>query len=195
MQLTTIFVDTEGAYAEEIAAIAVNSSTLQIIDVFHEFAKPQAVDDWSRKHVHGLNCNWLQNNAKFNNQTELMQAFRQWLRGRNVLAIFANDPSKERMLFGQDLAVNDLCFPMWSQREARPSHLITFLFKRAFIPVLNKRCCAEAHSSFKYVPVYRNSTSELARRRFGFHCSLYDCLECYLFFIEERALPLTTIKQ
>lgn len=187
--------DSEGAYTEELAAIAVNSETLQIIDVFHEFAKPQAVDDWSRKHVHGLNCKWLQEYAKYLNQTELAHAFRQWLRGKNVLAIFANDPARERQLFGHDLFIQDLCFPMWAARESRASHRIAFLYKRAFVPVLNKRCCAEAHSSFKYFPIYRDSSSDRARQRWGLHCGLYDCLESYLFFIEERALPLTSMKQ
>lgn len=195
MQLTTIFVDSEGAFVEELAAIAVHSESLQIVDVFHEFAKPQAVDDWCRKHCHGLNTKWLQQHAKYENQTQLAQAFRQWLRGRNVLSILANQPAKERLLFGGDIFVHDLCFPMWSLRELRASHLMTFLFKRAFIPVLNKRCCAEAHSSFTHVPIYRNTTSELAKKRWGLHCALYDCLEAYLFYIEERAVPLAYMKQ
>lgn len=169
-----------------MAAIAVNSDTLQIISVFHEFAKKQCEDRWSRLHVHGLNPNWLQEHAKYNNETELLQAFRHWLRGRNVLATFANGPEKERLIFPPNMFVHDLGFPMWCQRETRASHRMSFIFKRSFIPIFNKRCCSEAHSSFMNVPVNNGSSSELARLRWGVHCALYDCWEAYLFFVEDR---------
>lgn len=193
-QLTTIFIDVEGAYAEELAAIAVNSDTLEITDVFHEFAKSQAADEWCRKHVHGLNKQWLLRYANYENQTELVNALREWLRGKNVLTIFANNVAKEQRLLRDLFNVYDLYFPMWPEREKRASHRMAFLFKRAFIPVLNKRCCADAHSSFAFVPIYRRTPSEFAKRRWGVHCALYDCYEEYLFFVEERALPVSWLK-
>lgn len=184
----TIIVDSEGAFVEELAAIAMNTETLQVVDVFHEFALPQAVDDWSRKHVHGLNRNWLEQHAKFRNQTELVIGFRQWLCGKNILCLVANAPAKERLLLAPHYYVVDLDFANWTIREQKASHKMSLLHKRIFSPVLNKRCCAEAHSSFKYVPVYKNTSSELARKRWGVHCALYDCLECYYVVLEERAL-------
>ena len=190
LQLLTIFVDMEGAFTEELAAIAVNSETLEIRDVFHEFAKSQRVDCWSRKHVHGLNRMWLDRHAKYDNETQLILAFREWLQGKNVLAFFANDPAKERQVFGKAFDVSDLKMPMWAQRELRSSHQMALIFKRALIPVLNKRCCFNAHSSFSHVPTYRNTTSDFAKRRWGVHCALYDCYEDYLYFVEERALRL-----
>lgn len=180
--------DVEGAYVEEFAAIAVNSATLQIVDVFHEFAKAQAVDDWSRKHVHGLNVHWLMENAKYENQTELTHAFQKWLCGKNVLCMFANGPGRERQVLGNRYNVRDLHFLPWSYREKRASHQMTLNFKRSWSPVHNKRCCYEAHSSFRYVPVYRHSSSEEAKRRWGIHCALYDCAEAYFFWVEERGM-------
>lgn len=184
----TIIIDSEGAYVEELAAIAMNTDTLQIVDVFHEFALPQAVDDWSRKHVHGLNRNWLQKHANYKNQSDLVIGFRQWLCGKNVLCLVANAPAKERQLLGPSFHIVDLEFPNWTAREPKASHKMAFLYKRLFSPVFNKRCCVEAHSSFIKVPVYKNTTSELAKKRWGVHCALYDCLECYFVVLEERAL-------
>lgn len=186
--MTTIFIDMEGARVEELAAIAVNSETLQILDVFHEFALPQLCDLWSRKHVHGLSEEWLNHHAQYNNEEELMCAFRLWLRGKNMMAMLANDPAKERQAFGKLFNITDLCFPTWERREQRPSHQMAFHFKESFIPVLNKRCCRLAHSEFTHYPAYRGTPNEFARKRWGVHCALYDCYEAYLSFVEDRNL-------
>lgn len=188
LQLVTIILDTEGAFVEEFAALAFDSETLQIVDVFHEFAQSYDADQWGRKHVHGLNRNWLAKYAKYENQTQLVQGFRHWLRGKNVLCLLGNGPAKERLLLEPDFYVTDLKFPQWTIREKKASHIMTLYYKKSFSPVLNKWCCKEAHSSFRYFPVVRKVESEYAKKRWGVHCALYDCLECYYSVLEERAL-------
>ena len=175
--------------AEEMSAIAMNADTLQIVSVFHEFAKSHISDQWGRKHIHGLNQHWLIDNAKYDSEKQLVQAFLQWYKGfRHVLTVFANAPAREISLIGHNIHIDDISLPSWEHRERRACHQTALYFKRANVPILNRRCSSHAHSSYKYFPVYRNSTTEMAKKRWMHHCSLYDVFETYLYFIEERTL-------
>ena len=173
----------EGARVEELSAIQMHASTLQILDVFHGFAKSTCSDDWARKHIHGLNKNFLDGHAVHNNEAELLNSFTVWLRGKNVLEIFANDPNKERSVFGERYAIYDFRLPIWEHRDHCAPHEMALQYKKKWAAVLNQRCCAEAHSSFWKVPMYRRNAKEVAKERWGVHCSLYDCLEMFFFYI------------
>ena len=173
----------EGAAVEEMAAIQIDAGTMQIVDVFHAFAKSTREDDWARKYCHGLNKKFLMDNAEYENSEELVKGFRKWLRGKNVLEYFANDPRTEN-LWLPGIEVADLHLPRWAKRDYMAPHVMALKFKQQWAAVGNRKCCAEAHSSFWKVPSYRqNDAKEKALKRWGVHCALYDCLEAYFFYM------------
>ena len=171
----------EGASVQELSAIQMNAFTRQIVDVYHAYARSYHPDSWSRSHIHGLNMTFLQNHG-FASEEALLHDFKTWLRGKNVLAMYANDPSKESSVL--NLPIKDMCMPPWAERIYQPYHQMSLTFKREFIPILDKRCCAEAHCSFIKYPLKRVTETEIAKRDYGFHCSLYDAYELYLCYIE-----------
>ena len=185
LQMSIIFVDMEGAKVEELAAIQMSAETRQIMSVYHNFAKPECSDEWARRHCHGLDKNYLMTHAPFRDEHALIEDFRHWLRGKNVLAILANDPKKERNSMHWRYTIRDMDMPRWEVRDKKASHDMALSFKKSWVPVLNHRCHPKVHGSFRYVPCYRQfSKTEQAKRRWGVHCALYDCLECYFAWVE-----------
>lgn len=173
----------EGAYVEEVAAIQVNAASLQIVDVFHAFAKSTREDQWARKHVHGLSKKFLEENAQYENSHELINGFRNWLKGKNVIEFFANDPCAERHWLPK-FRIDNFQLPTWKDRAYTAPHVMALQFKRQWAPVLNRRCCAEAHSSFLNAPrCSGNEAKETALQRWGPHCALYDVLEEYFSYV------------
>ena len=170
----------EGDSLQELSAIQMNALTRQIVDVYHAHAKPCSSDSWSRSHIHGLNPQFLHRYG-FHCEETLILDFKKWLRGKDVLAMYANDPYKESDIL--KLSIKDMNMPRWAERVYKPYHEIAVTYKNDFIPILDKRCCAEAHSSFVKYPMRKRSETEIAKRDFGFHCSLYDTYEMYLCYI------------
>ena len=181
--MSIIFLDMEGARVEEMAAIQMNAGTLQIMDVFHAFAKATCQDDWARRHCHGLSKDWLENNAEYENEKELIEGFRKWLRGKNVIQFFANNPSKEKSVLGDMFVpIHDLQLREWEVRDSQHSHNIALDMKRKSVPVLHRRCLPEVHSSFQKVAVYSCSAKDRAKERAGYHCALYDTAELLYYY-------------
>lgn len=170
----------EGVPVQELSAIQMNAGTRQIVDVYHAHAEAQTSDIWSRRHIHGLNTIFLKR-CGFRNENILFHDFHKWLRGKDVLAMFANNPRKESLAL--KLNIKDMNIPSWSQRAHLSSHEVALRYKNEFIPILDTRCCAEAHSAFESYPLLKTNDSEIAKRNFGFHCSLYDAYELYLCYI------------
>ena len=173
----------EGAYVEELAAIQIDAESLQIVDVFHAFAKSTREDQWARKHCHGLNKKFLNENAEYENSQELVKGFMGWLKGKKVLEFFANNPCMERHWLPR-IRIDNLEMPSWAKRDFTAPHVMALQFKRQWAAVFNRRCCAEAHSSFwKVSHCSGNEAKESAMKRWGAHCALYDCLEEYFFYL------------
>ena len=172
----------EGDTIQELSAIPMNVKTRQIVDVYHRHAKSDNCDFWSRLHVHGLSKLYLD---KFGLPSEdaLVQDFRKWLAGKDVLAMYANNPQKEKASL--KLPIKDMGLPRWSERGFLSYHQTALCFERNFIPILDKRCCKDVHSSFSNYPMKKHSKTELAKHEFGFHCSLYDCYEMYLCYVSD----------
>ena len=168
----------EGAYVEELAAIRMSVETLQLLDVYHEFAKPKCSDAWARRHVHGLNKNLHEIVNAFETPEALIRDFKDWTRGMNVLTVYANNPMKEQKEL--DWPIRDIGLPNWEDRDTLPSHEIALGMKKRWLPVLNRRCSAVVHKEFEFFPVYRGRKSELAKARWGCHCPLYECFEMML---------------
>ena len=167
----------EGTTIQELSAIQMIAQTLQIVDVYHAYAVSTVNDFWARNHIHGLNSSFLSENG-FPTEEALIQNFRTWLRGKNVLIMFANDPMKENTSL--KLNIQDMELPPWTQRISLPSHTVSSSFKTNFIPILDKRCCKAAHNNFVNFPILKGNDTEFAKSRHGFHCSLYDAYELYL---------------
>lgn len=166
---------------QELSAIQMNALTRQIVDVYHGHATSSCFcDSWARSHIHGLNTCFLRQ-CGFPNQGTLIYDFKHWLRGKDVLAMYANNPGKEADVL--NLPIKDMGLPPWAERMHQSYHQMARTYKNEFIPILNKRCCAEAHAAFTKYPLKRLSETEIAKRDYGFHCALYDAYELYLCYI------------
>jgi hypothetical protein len=164
----------------ELSAIQMNAMTRQIVDVYHSHAVSSQPDYFARFHIHGLDPTFLSKNG-FPNEETLIRDFKRWLRSKDILAMYANDPQKESSIL--NISIKDMEIPPWQERIKQCYHQMTKIFKQSFIPILNKRCCPEAHAAFKYYPMKRLSETEIAKRDFAFYCSLYDEYELYLCYI------------
>ncbi len=180
LQLSIIFIDMEGTSTQELSAIQMNALTRQIVDVYHAHAATPYPDTWARLHVHGLNPRFLQDHG-FPSEQALIIDFKRWLRGKDVLAMYANNPGKEADTL--NLPIKDMDIPRWTNRVYQPYHQMSLTCKREFIPILDKRCSADAHSCFRKYPMRKLNETEIAKRDFGVHCALYDAYELYLAYI------------
>ena len=184
-----IFVDCEGEPIQEFTALYVDSDSHTIIDVFHRYVAYPSVcgydsDRWARRHVHGLNRLHLSVHG-LHNPTELLSDFNEWLHSHPYEHILANAPQKESAFL--NLPILDVCLPPWKQRAQLLSHRLSLSLKRHSIPINGIRC-SSAHSSFvDWRPrhLYSLSPTDVIKRDFGFHCSLYDCMELYFYYLKE----------
>ena len=150
------------------------------MDVFHAHAYSCFADAYARRHIHGLSHKFLAGHG-FSSEVKLIDHFRQWLSNKNVVGIYANDPVKEIATF--NMSIENLPLHPWAERIFQPYHQTAIVYKDSFIPILDKRCCSQAHSAYTRYRMKRLSPTEIAKRDHGFHCSLYDAYELYLFYI------------
>lgn len=175
-----IFVDSEGTPMQELSALEMDFNTREIVDAFHAHAYSPEPDAYARNHIHGLSFDFLRKHG-YPKPYQMIDAFKTWLRGKNYLLIYGNNPTKE--VKDLKLNISDIDLDKWAVRTHRPYHKISFLFKKFNIPISSKRCYDEAHSAYKNVIVRPHNMSDIAKRAHGHHCSLYDCYEMYLCYI------------
>ena len=180
LQLAMIFIDMEGSPVQELSAIQMNAWTKQIVDVYHAHAFSHQTDLWARLHIHGLNLHFLKSHG-FRDEETLIQDFKRWLVGKNVVNLYANNPVKESEVL--NMPITDIGLPPWADRIYQPYHQMALTYKREYVPILDKRCCFEAHAAFTHYNMKRLNETEIAKRGHGFHCSLYDAYELYLSYI------------
>ena len=168
--------DCEGSPVQEIAAIEVNRTTNAIVDVFLRHAYTERPDTFARNHIHGLNITFLKRYG-LSSEDELIETFKMWLYSKPYVGVFANDSRKESELL--DMKVSNYQLAPWAERKDRASHQMALSFKEHSIPIINRRCSHEAHSSFIEAPSSPNYSSAMAKARHGYHCALYDCVELY----------------
>ena len=154
--------------------------TQEILDVYHGYACAQESDAWARRHVHGLNHSYLIDNGH-PNEAALIAHFRKWLRGKDVLAFYAQAPQQEQRLM--TTPIHDMNLPQWSTRINRDYHKVANAFKVRSIPILHTNCPGFAHRDFCGYPLKRMTDTEIAKYEHGFHCSLYDSFELYLAYV------------
>ena len=131
-----MFVDCEGDPVQEFSAIAMDNSTYQIISVYHKHVDCDfKADRWSRKHLHGLNRNYLRAHG-FEDVGELVFDFERWFKSFDVVCMYANAPDKERQLL-PGRTIHDLLLLPWQERVRKHYHVIANLFKELSIPIEN----------------------------------------------------------
>ena len=183
-----IFIDCEGEPIQEFTALYVDSESHDIIDVFHRYVVFPPThgydsDRWARRHVHGLNRIYLAVHG-LQNETVLLREFNKWLLSHPYEQILANAPRKESTFL--NLPVHDVCLPPWKERAVLLSHRLSLSLKRDAIPI-NGIQCSSAHSCFvDWRPRDPRilSPKDVIKHDFGFHCSLYDCMEIYLYYLK-----------
>ena len=179
-----IFVDSEGDPIQEFSAIYVDSYTLEILDVFHEYVKYPFKnydgDKWCRYHVHGLQLDFLSQHG-LTDEDELKRKFDTWLSLHPYESIYGHAPYKEETFL--HLTIQDVCLKPWKDRRFSVSHQLAISLKKNNISICDVQCVA--HNSFKgWLPKKPHSLSstDIAKIDFLHHCSLYDCIEMYLEF-------------
>jgi len=177
-----IFVDCEGDPVQEFSAIYVHRESGEIIDTFHRYVNYSSEidhDKFARRHVHGLCRNYLQQYG-LRDESELKLLFEQWLKSHPFSVIFANAPQREQSFLS--LNICDVRLKPWKERVNCVSHKVALYMKKNEIPVCETTC--HAHKCFiGWRPKKCNVLSETdaAKIPFSFHCSLYDCIESFLF--------------
>ena len=176
--------DGEGTPIQELAAIEVNCKTDSILDVFHAFAYTESDDSFARKHIHGLNLDYLKEKG-FPSETELLAEFHKWLANKPDVKILANGAHKEKEALG--LPVQEFSLLPWAQRVKCSSHKYALELKDNNRSILCKhrpeiKCCDLAHSSFVSAAYSKNALTMLAKVNHGYHCALYDVIELYFMY-------------
>ena len=175
-----IFLDTEGTPIQELAALAVDVKTHEVIGSYHKFAKTDFVTDSSaRTHVHGLNPFYLSRYG-LSSEALLIKDFKCWLNSKNYKAIFANAPQKEQEALSLEIISFDL--PKWVDRRNLPSHKMANSFKDRCVALGGNHCSQAAHHYYKSPPFSRSS-SYPAKLEHGFHCAFYDAVELYFYYL------------
>lgn len=191
-----IFLDSEGEPVQELSAVCVNTQTLQIISAFHGHAMcPMPDKDYfSRRFIHGLDVNYLLSHGS-PSPRDLCTDLCRWLDQLPPWCefhFFANNPTMEKKLFPY-LIINDINLPRWVERVNSKAHIMAKAAKDNSTPVLDHNCPRAAHASYisSSSPFRRPqcslTPSQLAKLSSGYHCSLYDVLECYFTYCH-RAL-------
>ena len=178
-----IFVDSEGEPVQEFSAIYVDPINLKIVDVFHRYVTyPLCHDEdvFSRRHVHGLDIDFLSTHG-VSNEIELVTLFHQWLETHPYESIYGHAPAKEENLLS--LPIEDICLKPWKDRSDCASHRTALSIKMNSVPICGVTC--NAHSRYCCWKAKRSLTeTDKAKMLFRHHCSLYDCVECFLFHSE-----------
>ena len=181
-----IYIDAEGEPIQELSDIC-SRTNWNIYSVFHMYADCAIYpdpDSYSRRHVHGLRRSLL---IRYGVSTErdLCREFCRWidsLPSHCDYIFLANDPKKEYNFLPM-IKIYDVHLPIWKERVKLQSHQDAIDAKRQCRSICGKKCSAAMHSS--YYPSRRPecslSPTQLAKVNHGFHCSLYDALECYYY--------------
>ena len=159
-----------------------DNETYQIVSVYHKHVNCDLSDDvWSRQRVHGLNRNYLRTHG-FDEVCNLVSDFESWLKSLVVVAMFANAPDKERQLLPY-YRIHDLLLPPWQERIDKPYHLVANRFKDLSVPIKDVRCDKYVHSEYRGIRGFIHNKTQAIKLLHGYHCSLYDCFELYLFYL------------
>ena len=151
--------------------------------VYHKYAKcPPYVDEWSRLHVHGLNPMYLMEHG-FEDEAALTADFKQWIQHFNVTSMYANGPPHE--FEHLNMTVYDMGLPKWVDRYYCDYHQIPQRYKLSGIPFHGILCDSHVHREYVHQFSRRCRTpTDKVKALHGYHCSLADAHELYLFYMK-----------
>ena len=153
--------------------------------VYHKYAAcPPFTDAWARLHIHGLNPSYLYKYGLKDEET-LIDDFKRWLQQFAVITMYANNPQRE--LQKLNMSMVDIGLPQWTERVQHEYHHIPQMYKMSSKPFCHITCNEHVHSDYVYKS-YSDCTTYLQKVKaaHGFHCSLADVHELYLFYLETR---------
>ena len=181
------FVDAEGEPWQELSCIVISPKQKNIVAVYHKYAACDPfADPWARLHIHGLSTSYLLKYGLKDEKT-LIVDFKRWLKQFHVIIMYANNPAREQDKLR--LPMLDIGLPQWIDRVHHSYHQIPQMYKMSSKPFCHITCNNHVHSEY----VYRNFTDcttylQKVKADHGFHCSLADVHELYLFYLENYSL-------
>ena len=154
-----------------------------IVAVYHKYAAcPPFADAWSRLHIHGLNVSYLLKHGLKDEKTLLLD-FKRWLQQFQVMIMYANNPTRE--LTKLELSIVDIGLPIWTERVQHSYHQIPQMYKMSSKPFSHIICNERIHSEYVYKNLNDCTTyAQKVKAAHGFHCSLADVHELYLYYLE-----------
>lgn len=172
--------DTEGAPIQELAALAVNTETREIVDAFLGYAMTEESDLYSRNHIHGLDLTFLKREG-FHSEDDLIMAFKDWLAPKLYIKIISNGSHKESKAL--NLAVENFPLLPWNERGKEISHQLALRFKKLSMSIMGRKCSPAAHSSYVCTLHCKNPTAFETKSEHKYHCAFYDSYELYLHYM------------
>ena len=172
---------------QELSAIAMRESDQTVVSVYHRFAYcPPHKDEWSRRHVHGLDPSILIH-IGFVNETYLISDFKRWLSGFHIVKILGNDSEREAATL--QLHIDNLYLPCWVDRVRQDYHMHCDQKKFRDEMIFDMAICfGERHHLYR-PPSHcntRNKATYIAKLSSRWHCSLYDVYELYLYYCQQH---------
>ena len=154
-----------------------------IVAVYHKYAAcPPFADAWSRLHIHGLSYSYLLKHGLKDEETLLLD-FKCWLQQFQVMIMYANNPNREMSKL--ELPIVDIGLPVWTERFKHSYHQIPQMYKLSSKPFSHIVCNDHVHSEYVYQNMEDCVThTERVKAAHGFHCSLADVHELYLYYLE-----------
>lgn len=177
----------EGTPVQELSCIAMNYETQNVIRVYHNFAYcPKYLDKWARRHIHGLDTSVFSSIA-FENEDALCKDFKEWTSSfSNIVEMYANCPRKENTLLGLD--IKDIGLPVWSERVKHKYHNVPNMLKErneSFFMGFDECCHSMYHRLYRpSYKVFLHTPCQIAKWQSGYHCSLADSFELFLYYCE-----------
>ena len=155
-----------------------------IIAVYHKYAMcPPFADAWARLHLHGLNVSYLAKHG-LKDEATLLCDFKRWLDQFEVVTMYANNPTRE--LEKLDLSIVDIGLPPWAERVHHSYHKTPQDHKWTSRPFCHITCNNHVHSDYVYRSYHDCRTyTQKVKAAHGFHCSLADVHELYLYYLEK----------
>ena len=176
------FIDVEGEPWQELSCIVMCPKQKNIVAVYHKYAACHPLtDSWSRLHVHGLNITYLLKYGLKDEKT-LIADFKRWLDQFVVIVMYANNPSHEKEKLNLNMV--DIGLPQWVERVQHEYHQIAQLYKMSSKPFCYITCNNHIHSDYVYQNITDcNTYLQKVKAAHGFHCSLADVHELYLYYL------------
>ena len=183
------FIDGEGEPYQEFSCIVLSPKQKNIVAVYHKYAACSPFEDaWARLHIHGLNPSYLLRYGLKDEET-LIQDFKRWLQQFQVLMMYANNPSRELCKLG--LSIIDIGLPPWSERVQHEYHQIPQMYKMTSKPFCHITCNNHVHSEYVSKCISDCTTyTQKVKAAHGFHCSLADVHELYLYYLDRYAFSV-----